>query len=118
MKALKVGDRLWCIVYSGHRGENQPGYEVVVIKIGRRWAKVSRDGVGEAWRREDRIDLADWTIDGGEFSSPGRCWESRASYEIHVAAREPWRALRSKLPREPPEGVDVAWIEAAAAKLG
>jgi hypothetical protein len=84
MRQLKVGDKLW-FVSSRRNGLDR---EVVVMKVGRKWAYLSG---------RDRIDLESWGMDGGEYISPGRCYESKDAYESSKALWEEWSLFKRKV---------------------
>lgn len=62
-----------------------PEREVQVIKIGRVWAEISGGR---------RISLSGLWIDGAGYSSPGRCWLSRAAWKADKAESAAWSAFR------------------------
>lgn len=86
---LAVGDRLWLVLRNG-RGTR--GSDVMVTKVGRKWASIV-DAENPMWDRP-RINLNSLECDGGESSSPGRCFRSRAEYEERLALAEGWEELR------------------------
>lgn len=89
MTKLEVGQRLWYVP----RERGQP-HEVTVGKVGLH-------------------------IDGGEYSSPGRCYLSREEWEVEDATRRAWNGLRVEVTNRPPapEGVSPEAIREAAALL-
>jgi hypothetical protein len=106
---LTVGQTLIFVPSERRRGIDP--VEVTVEKVGRKWAAISN-------RR--RIGIGDLAADGGQYSSPGRCYLSREEYDGKVRAESAWRALSRAIDQRwnPPEGVSVAKIEAAAKMLG
>lgn len=109
--ALKVGDKLWRV--AGDYGRPPVlGRPATVAKIGRKWATL------DGWQNE-RIDLETLVIDGGQYSSPGRCYHSRVAYENERLLKKHWEDFVSRLARSsPPDGVTLQWLEAARRDLG
>lgn len=111
---LKVGDKLWRVL-ANHRHIDGPGVEVEVTKVGRKWATI-----GQGYQPY-RIDLETWSIDGGDHSSPGRCYASQETYRESIRLQDAWRKLMSFMSStygNVPPGIDLAWIEAVHEKLG
>jgi hypothetical protein len=105
---LAVGQKLW-FVPSDTRYNKGP-QECEVAKIGRKWAYLN-------WRGY-RLDINSLRVDGGDYSSPGRCWLSVEEYESHVNSRAVWDAFRKAIDYKPiPDGVTVEHIEEAARLL-
>lgn len=69
MNKLTVGQKLWFV--SNHRGFRDQR-EVTVLRVGRKWADIGR---------RLRIDVESLIVDGGDYSSPGRCYTSKEEYE-------------------------------------
>lgn len=76
---LKVGQELVYVPSDSRR----PIQRVTIEKIGRKWATLSK--------HYGRIDLATLQVDGGDYSSPGRCWVSEEAHTQFVAATKEWR---------------------------
>ena len=111
---LKAGDVLWFVADSHRHGERTVGYAVTVAKIGKRWATLDKP-----MHRPERIDMETWEMDGGQYTSPGRCYASREAYEAHMALKAAWENFAKRLSAwNPPDGVDLEWIEAAHERLG
>ena len=79
---MKVGDKLY-FVYSGNCP--RPPAAVEVLKVGRVWAYLSHGY---------RISLKTLRADGGEFSSPGRTWNSKEEYDAIIAKMQLWSKFR------------------------
>lgn len=100
MNAFTVGQELW-FEPSERRRREQPDdkgcYLVRVVKVGRRWVKLSRGG--------DRMDVNTMEVDGGAYQSPGRCWPSKKAWQAEEARQDAWRELRDHVARQwrPPE---------------
>lgn len=103
---LTLGQKLWLAPAHSRRG----AYEVEVTKIGRRWAELSGNN--------GRVDMETLWLDGGEYSSPGRCWLSREEYEDYRAADIAWNALFYQQHRSRPPSVTAAAIREAGRSLG
>lgn len=87
-------------------------YTVTVKSVGRKWAKL------EGYL--GRISLETLEVDGGDYSSPGKCWVSAALYEKTAARRKAWDALRAHI-REaysPPENITTRQIDEVLRLLG
>jgi hypothetical protein len=101
---LSVGQKLWYVPYE-RRGKP---CEVVVKTIGRKWAGID-SGL-------DRVDMKTLIVDGAGYSSPGRCYLSRAEWEADVALEVAWGALWRDVHAASyrcPDGVTVENIQAA-----
>lgn len=85
---LKVGDRLWWVPDRGEAGE------VVVEKMGRKWATVGRPSWC-SWIKE-RIDYQDERMpaDGGNHQSPGRCYRNQEEWELSTRRDQLWAELK------------------------
>lgn len=85
---LKVGQKLWFV--PREMRWRQP-YEVLVSKVGRRWAHLS-DG--------HRMPVGSLIVDGGGHVSPGRCWLSREEWEAAQNRQLSWSRVRSFFDRK------------------
>lgn len=103
---LTVGQTLW-YVPSGRHGNP---HEITVEKVGRKWATCSRFL---------RIDMETLAADGGNYSSPGSCYLSKADHDAEVALEETWKRFRDLVDRQwhCPEGVRISQMENAARAL-
>ena len=81
---LKPGDLLYCVWY-----RNKDGHCASVKSVGRKWANLE---LGKY-----RVSLQTLEIDGGGYSSPGRCYLSIEHHEQEQKRRELWRQLREYL---------------------
>lgn len=72
---LVVGQKLW-LVYT-QRNRRDDGREVEVMKVGRKWAEVSRE--------RTRLNIETLELDGGVYVSPGRCYLSEQAYRDEQA---------------------------------
>jgi hypothetical protein len=99
MMALIVGQKLW-FVPSDRRGNP---YKVTVEKVGRKWAYIGS---------RLRIDIETMWADGGEYSSPGRCYFSQEDHAREVSLIAAWHSFRQKLDHfhYPPKGIDESII--------
>jgi len=80
---LRAGQTLWWVTRSNFHQTINRNYEVVVEKMGRTWAYLSN---GE---RIDRNLIAD----GGQYSSPGRCYFNKEHYLSEMARQIKWDEL-------------------------
>lgn len=85
--SLQVGQRLY---YVPSQGRITPSF-VTVAKVGRKWATLDSGR---------RINLETLRADGGGYSSPGSCWESKQAYEAEVALRDAWSGFKRRMDRE------------------
>lgn len=94
---LSVGQRLW-YVPSQHRW--QSASYVTVKKGGRKWAELERGF--------SRIALDSLYADGGQYSSPGRCYLSKEEHDQEVERQTAWSSLKRRLDAQYrcPDGVD------------
>jgi hypothetical protein len=102
---LTVGQELWLVPDRGL------ARAVKVVKVGRKWADLDNRG---------RVDMATMALDGGEYSSPGRCYLSRDEHDREVELRIAWAYFAGLVcdhRRTPPEGVSVSQIENAQRAL-
>lgn len=86
---LTVGQELW-YVPEDRRFVGQ-AHAVRITKIGRKWAEVGR-GLG-------RVNIETLWVDGGNYSSPGRCWLSREAWEAETIRQEAWSRLKEVVGR-------------------
>lgn len=75
---LTVGQELWYVPGNGRRRD--PG-SVTVQKIGRVWAEISREG---------RISLETLWVDGGNYTSLGRCYLSKELHDAEILREQAW----------------------------
>jgi len=63
-----------------------------------------------------RCDRVAMTVDGGIYSSPGKCWPSRAEYEAAIELRTVWLQFKKAVDNGvyPPPGVTLSNIYKAA----
>lgn len=84
MKMFSVGQKIWFV--GSKMNLNPRQYEIEVTKVGRLWATLGKDGRYRC--------AADGQVDGGGYSSPGRCYASRQAYENEVARKTAWGQFR------------------------
>lgn len=111
MTAIQAGQKLWCVVDFRHgRNINPPSQnEVVVRKVGRKYADLDSG---------ERLILDTMTLDGGQYTSPGKCYLSKEAYDSAEGATLAWRHLKNAMGGwKAPAGVTIADIEAARALL-
>ena len=92
MSKLTVGQEL-LYVPAYHRKKPRM---VKVIKVGRRWATLDN---------RSRIDMQTLEADGGDYSSPGRCYNSPEEYEEHLRLYSLYGRLKDGLGWIPRVGV-------------
>ncbi len=76
------GMSLWWVGSNNRKTQE----EVTVTKVGRKWATLS-NGL--------RIDIETLAADGGQYVSPGQCYESRQVYEQAIALHIAWQKFRA-----------------------
>ena len=112
MKTLEVGQTLWCVITFRHGRNFDPPKqgEATVTKVGNKYATLSTD---------DRIVIETGIIDGGRFTSPGKCYLSKEEYDATDGTARAWRALRVAVSSQHalPKDVTLADINAARALL-
>lgn len=82
---IKPGTVLW-FVHNSYRGGIN--HYVKVAKVGRKWATME-GGM--------RADLRTGYVDGGGYTSPGRCYESEAVWKAEAKALDHWNHLKKTL---------------------
>ena len=87
-----------------------PEQEVVVEKVGRRWATIA--GV------RYRIDVKTLQADGGGYSSPGTCYLDKDAFIAEREAVALYGELRQRMGSRPPAEVSAVDIRQAASLLG
>lgn len=115
MPPLAVGQTLHFVPAHRHNGNS---HDVVVMKIGRKWADIRP---ADWQHKSHRIALDDWRADGGGYSSPGRCYASKEVYDAETARREAWQGLQRQMRDacgQPPDGVTVDAMRQARLLLG
>lgn len=107
---LVVGQKLWFVPAYQQDGFGQDR-EVEVGSVGNKWATLVHQRM--------RVSLATLTIDGGIYSSPGRCHLDRAAYEAKRNLERVWQAFARRVsPVSVPDGVTIADITKAAELFG
>ena len=105
---LEVGQKLWWVSRSDH-SHRKDGREVIVTKIGHKWATLENG---------HRIDLKTMIANGGNYSSPGRCYLSHEDYDRLSRARDAWREFAQCLIRPCPDDMTSERILEARKLLG
>lgn len=116
---LTVGQTLWYVRNSYNRPGPQPGQEVRVDKVGRKWADISGTvGIGLQVRRFNmgRINIKTLVADGGKYPSDAQAYLSREHYERRLRVSRVFRELRQRM-NDPMPGVTEEGIRAAARAL-
>ena len=92
-----------------HRAHGRELSEMTVGKVGRKWAKLSAGY---------RINTSDLTIDGGNYSSPGRAYLSRADFEAELENEKTWSSFRNEVEKLWRPKISASVIRQAAELLG
>lgn len=99
------------LVYVPNDARHHKPTEVTVERVGRKWAYLA----GNMGRVNDDLNM-----DGGGYSSPGRCYGSWSEYEettvLHQTWNAFWQLIRDR--HRIPEGVTLEGIAQARAALG
>ena len=105
---ISVGDTLWVTWRDPKRGRRT---SFVVAKVGRKWVHGT---CGYRFAKDS------WYIDGGNYSSPGRVWPTKAHAEESAQLSRQWRAFERAVERPygTPAKLTLAAIHSAAAILG
>ena len=106
---FEVGQKLWYVQSEYLRRQVDPGHEVTVTKIGRKWIHI----LGPHIHAKDKFDLEYMQIDGGEYTSPGRVHLSEQHYKDHLYSLRLWSSFVGKLPFQPYHPYEVT-LKAAA----
>lgn len=101
---LQPGQKLWFVYSDRRQGQ---GREVTVEKIGRKWATLT-DG--------DRVSIESLDMDGGQYSSPGRCYLSREEWARSEEVRLAWVRFSDSVHSRyaPPTGVTAEAIRSVS----
>jgi hypothetical protein len=122
---LAIGQVLYYVPHDARRG---PPFEVSVGAIGRKWASLFHVEAIDpgcwnstmAGRHYGRCDF-NGDVDGGGYTSPGRCWASKADYIEQESRRLAWldfvRMVRDT-PYTAPPGVSRETINYVSGLLG
>lgn len=91
---IKVGQKLWMVPRERYLGA--PRF-VTVTKVGRTWAHIDCHSY--------RVGLKSMKIDGGEYTSPGRCYLTKEEHDRELERERVWRELRKLVAEHhtPPE---------------
>ena len=106
---IKAGDKLY---YIPTRNGARDGRYLTVVKVGRKWAQLDNSE-----RRPLRIDVNTLWADGGNYSSPGRCYVSKEGYLAEERANYLCRELARRIGYHPNDGVTISDIQEAAKLL-
>jgi hypothetical protein len=95
------------------KGHNDAGYHdryVEVTKIGRKWVELSN---------RQRVLLTSVDVDGGEYSSPGRLYETLEDYQKELEIKKAWYSFVNCLAHtNPPEGMTLEKIDQLRVLVG
>lgn len=78
--SITEGKSLWWVASNNAKTQ----CAVTVTKVGRKWATLSNG---------NRIDIGTLVADGGQYVSPGQCYESQQVYEQAMALHLAWQKL-------------------------
>lgn len=82
---MTCGDKFWYVARNLRYSER--GYEVEVVKVGRKWVYLSND---------KRVEKGETWVDGAGYSSPGRLWESEAAWRESVEVSSLLRKIQDR----------------------
>lgn len=83
----EIGQKLYRVPYDRRYLAN--AHDVVITAIGRKWLTVKE----LEWTREERVDKEMLIVDGGQYSSPAKCYLSKQHYEDQLALNTAWDAF-------------------------
>lgn len=108
MVKLAVGETLFCVYDDARRGDN---FELEITKVGRKWVHTGH---------HYRVDIETLRIDGGQYSSPGKCYLSKEDYEAEKALDLAWNDFRETISdiHRIPKYMTIAKINQARGVLG
>lgn len=97
MTELSIGQKL-LFVPSEHKRTREQPRDLIVMKVGRKWAEVGftvgmPDNRNYGPHSAGRINVETLWMDGGQYASSGRCWPSREAWEAEENRQATWRAL-------------------------
>lgn len=92
-----------------HRAHVRELSEMTVGKVGRKWAKLSGGY---------RLNVSDLTLDGGNYSSPGRAYLSKGDFETDLENEKTWSAFRNEVEKLLRPRLSASAIRQAAELLG
>lgn len=108
MSNIEPGQRLY---YVPNRRYGDPQW-LTVTSVGRRWATCG-EGYGAI-----RVDMNTLQVDGRGYSSPGRCYLSKADHDNEVRRSNAWDELRKATYYGPaPKHLDADDVEALLATV-
>jgi hypothetical protein len=116
---LTPGQTLWYVsnedshkFQTAPNGAWHPCNMVIVENVGRKWATAT------VHHRTLRIDVETLKVDGGKYSSPGRCYRSADDYKDEIRLHAVWKNFASRISRvSPPVGMNVETIYKIAEML-
>lgn len=82
--SITKGKSLWWVASDNAKTQ----CAVTVTKVGRKWATLSNGC---------RIDIGTLVADGGQYMSPGMCYDSQQAYEQAIALIVEWQKLTRDL---------------------
>lgn len=88
---------------------------LIVLKVGRVWAELGRSSASSV---AYRMSLADWSLNGGGYASPGHAYINEEAYLAVRRVSETWKKFYGKLGYQQPANVTQEAIEEAARLLG
>lgn len=103
---IKPGDKIVAVF---NELRYTPGHEIVeVLSTGRKWGK---------FRSRYRFDLETLEIDGGEYSSPGRCYLTMKEYEDEFNRNKEWEKIRLRTGFKCPDHLTLEDVQQISAKV-
>lgn len=112
---MKLGDKVFVMFDRGHGSRD--GVYMFVRKLGREWVYI---GVNETPHYRFKKTDPDMVLDGGNYSSPGRCYASREAYTAERDLRHTWDWFRNTVynTMKAPDGVTREAISKVAISFG
>jgi len=80
---FEAGQKLWFVPAQKYNGEPK---EVEIARVGRKWLILSSHNM----RHGSRVDMNNLYLDGHGYSSPGRCYLSKETWEAEQKMESTW----------------------------
>jgi hypothetical protein len=104
---------------TGRRSSDPPVFQdILVTKVGRKWATYVDAENPNRRHLAGRFDLESWTIDGGDYISPGRVYTDRAAYERRKRVQEAWEDMTRRVPYQAPENIAMSNVNQVRRHMG
>lgn len=108
-----AGDKLYAVPTDKRMGKPE---WLIVLKVGRKWLTLRREGAGFEWGRCDRDTLK---VDSGGYAARYVLYRTKEEYEHMVERSKAWERLRALVDRvySPPPHIPLDAVQQAIAIL-